>query len=150
MNRYYSPSKNAFYSEALHGARQIPAEQTAKEKKAGKRPAMIDNPACTIPADAVLVTDQRHETLLAAQAEGKVIVEVRGKPVARDFEPAPDELRAARRRQRDRLLAGSDWTQLPDSPMTAEERAAWASYRQALRDLDPAGTDWPVAPGSDS
>lgn len=149
MNRYYSPSNNAFFSEALHGARQIPAEQSAKDKKAGKRPVMIDNPACTIPADAVLVTEQRHETLLAAQAEGKEIVEVRGKPVARDFEPNAEELLAARRRHRDRLLAGSDWTQLPDSPLDADTRFAWASYRQQLRDLDMAGTDWPAQPGSD-
>lgn len=150
MNRYYSPSKNAFFSEALHGARQIPAEQSAKDKKAGKRPVMIDNPACTLPEDAVPVTEERYRTLLAAQGEGKEIVEVRGKPVARDFEPNADELLITRRRQRDRLLAASDWTQLPDSPLTSEVRSAWASYRQALRDLDMSGTDWPAQPVSES
>ena len=36
------------------------------------------------------------------------------------------------REQRDELLAVSDWTQLPDSPADKE---AWATYRQALRDL---------------
>lgn len=148
MPRFYSPSNNAFYSEALHGARQIPAEQSAKDKKAGKRPAMIDNPACMIPADAVPVTEQRFETLLAAQGEGKEIVEVRGKPVARDFTPDAEELLAARRRQRDRLLAASDWTQLADAnPMPG--KLVWAEYRQALRDLDMTGTDWPAQPGSE-
>ena len=37
-----------------------------------------------------------------------------------------------------RLLA-SDWTQLPDAPVDA---AAWAAYRQALRDL-PNDPNWP-------
>jgi len=39
------------------------------------------------------------------------------------------------RAERDRLLRDSDWTQLPDAPLTPEERAEWAAYRQALRDL---------------
>ena len=29
----------------------------------------------------------------------------------------------------------SDWTQIPDSPLSAEKKAEWAVYRQALRDL---------------
>jgi hypothetical protein len=36
------------------------------------------------------------------------------------------------RLHRDKLLAASDWTQLPDSPA---DKAGWATYRQALRDL---------------
>lgn len=59
------------------------------------------------------------------------------------------------RAERDRLLAGSDWTQLPDSPLAVEEREAWAVYRQALRDLpaaaevlaDPRSVSWPQPPG---
>lgn len=39
------------------------------------------------------------------------------------------------RSQRDQLLAQSDWTQMPDSPLLNEIKAAWAAYRQALRDL---------------
>ena len=38
------------------------------------------------------------------------------------------------RRQRDALLAASDWTQTLDAPLTDEQRAAWATYRQQLRD----------------
>ena len=33
---------------------------------------------------------------------------------------------------RNRNLAASDWTQLPDSPA---DKTAWAIYRQELRDL---------------
>jgi len=37
--------------------------------------------------------------------------------------------------QRNQLLSQSDWTQLPDSPLTDEQKTAWAVYRQELRDL---------------
>jgi len=50
-----------------------------------------------------------------------------------DPEKVPNEWWSERMRlHRDRLLAESDWTQLPDAPV---ERAAWATYRQALRDF---------------
>jgi hypothetical protein len=39
------------------------------------------------------------------------------------------------RKLRDEALAGSDWTQLPDSPLKKEERDAWKAYRKTLRDL---------------
>ena len=41
----------------------------------------------------------------------------------------------ALRIKRDMLLLKSDWTQLPDCPLTAPHKALWAAYRQALRDL---------------
>jgi hypothetical protein len=39
------------------------------------------------------------------------------------------------RERRKQLLAGSDWTQSLDSPLSESKRAEWAAYRQALRDL---------------
>lgn len=39
------------------------------------------------------------------------------------------------RYERNSLLADSDWTQLIDSPLSAEEKQKWAAYRQALRDV---------------
>jgi hypothetical protein len=39
------------------------------------------------------------------------------------------------RRRRSFDLAASDWTQTADAPLTAEKKAEWANYRQALRDL---------------
>jgi len=52
------------------------------------------------------------------------------------------------RQARNLLLTGSDWTQVADAPVDA---AAWALYRQALRDVTaqagfPWTIDWPVAP----
>ena len=53
--------------------------------------------------------------------------------------------------ERDDLLANSDWTQLPDSPLSDSKKVEWASYRQQLRDLpsntsDPANPSWPEKP----
>jgi hypothetical protein len=55
--------------------------------------------------------------------------------------------------QRDQLLVDSDWTQFTDSPLDAEQKAAWATYRQALRDVTaqegfPTSITWPTAPGA--
>jgi hypothetical protein len=46
------------------------------------------------------------------------------------------------RHHRDRLLAESDWTQLPDATV---DREAWATYRQALRDFPATWTAGPEA-----
>ena len=50
------------------------------------------------------------------------------------------------RAERNKLLAASDWTQLPDASADA---AAWATYRQALRDIteqaNPFSIVWPEA-----
>lgn len=55
------------------------------------------------------------------------------------------------RAPRDFLLAGSDWTQLADAPLAQEQKNAWATYRQALRDLPssfstPEEVVWPATP----
>jgi hypothetical protein len=39
------------------------------------------------------------------------------------------------RSERDRLLKDSDWTQIPNSPLSAEKVQEWATYRQQLRDI---------------
>jgi hypothetical protein len=51
--------------------------------------------------------------------------------------------------ERNRLLAASDWTQMPD--VTLANKAAWATYRQALRDITtqsgyPFEIVWPTPP----
>lgn len=53
--------------------------------------------------------------------------------------------------ERNKRLSNTDWTQLADAPLTVEQKAAWATYRQALRDLPqaegyPDSFTWPVAP----
>jgi len=49
------------------------------------------------------------------------------------------------RQQRMEFLQESDWTQLDDSPLSNVQKAAWATYRQALRDVtQQAGFPWEV------
>lgn len=68
-----------------------------------------------------------------------------------DRDPAtiPDEWVLERvRNWRNVELIKSDWTQVEDSPV---DKAAWATYRQALRDLpasnvDPQKIELPTAP----
>jgi len=61
-----------------------------------------------------------------------------------------DEIYLARMRYwRDGELAATDWTQVADAPV---DKAAWATYRQALRDLpssvvDPRDAEFPTQPG---
>jgi len=57
------------------------------------------------------------------------------------------------RKTRNDLLTDSDWTQMNDSPLTNEQKTAWATYRQELRDISDLDAwpnlddaDWPVAP----
>ena len=54
----------------------------------------------------------------------------------------PDGYEASMRRQRDLLLAASDWTQTADAPV---DKQAWATYRQALRDFPATWTAGPTA-----
>lgn len=63
--------------------------------------------------------------------------------------PTVDELAAAARAERARLLSATDWTQLADVP--DETSMAWRPYRQALRDITeqpgyPATITWPDVP----
>ena len=46
------------------------------------------------------------------------------------------------REWRNALLYETDWTILPDSPLSADKQAEWKTYRQKLRDL-PANTSEP-------
>ncbi|WP_446652112.1 phage tail assembly chaperone [Blastomonas sp.] len=152
MSLFFSPSTASFFDEAIHGAVEIEKPQTKREIKAGKRPAMVPNPACRIPDDAIPITAERHAELMAEVAKGRLIIANpnTGKPIAVDHLCTTDEQVEARRRKRDRLLAESDWTQLADTLADDPSlKARWTDYRQQLRDLDMAGTDWPVAPDND-
>lgn len=59
-----------------------------------------------------------------------------------------DAQAAAVRADRNAKLSASDWTQVADAPV---DKAAWAAYRQALRDITaqagfPWNVTWPEAP----
>lgn len=57
------------------------------------------------------------------------------------------------RLHRSALLYGSDWTQMPDSPLSDSKKTEWGTYRQALRDITSHSNwpnveeaDWPTQP----
>lgn len=65
----------------------------------------------------------------------------------RSTQPVADPMQSVRS-ERNQRLSASDWTQLADAPV---DQAAWAEYRQALRDLpatieNPAKFKWPKEP----
>lgn len=126
MTLYYSAAVGGFFSDAIHPQ---------------------------LPADARPVADEVHAALMDAQGQGLAIVgDANGDPVAVEPPPPPLEQRiASMRATRDRLLRESDHTQLPDNPLSPEQRALWGAYRQALRDLPESNIDldaiiWPLAP----
>ena len=72
--------------------------------------------------------------------------------------PLPNDLiednKNALRQLRDFHLAACDWTQVPDSALSDEDRTAWRVYRQALRDItetftSPSDVIWPLFPGEE-
>ena len=66
---------------------------------------------------------------------------------ADEIEAEATEIRSVR----NGLLANSDWTQMPDSPLDDSTKTSWATYRTALRDIStqagfPTNITWPTAP----
>ena len=71
-----------------------------------------------------------------------------GKAKAVDVPEDLDEIRRKNLSLRGSLLEASDWTQLPDSPLSDSKKAEWAIYRQALRDIT-THSNWPKLEDSD-
>lgn len=83
---------------------------------------------------------------IAQQLVGFTSSTVAHEPVAPEV-----DLSSTIRNIRSGLLVQSDWTQLPDAPITEEQKTAWATYRQALRDVTtqegfPNSVTWPETP----
>lgn len=76
--------------------------------------------------------------------------QVVGRPQAELDQEELDEVWGNLRAMRKQKLSACDWTQVPDAPV---DQAAWATYRQQLRDLpsntvDPFNPIWPTPPES--
>ena len=87
--------------------------------------------------------------------QGKMIDTKTNNLIASNAElPFPLTFAGKLRTIRGGILIGSDWTQFPDSPLTNEKKAEWATYRQALRDIPATYSDadsldaiiWPIQP----
>lgn len=60
-------------------------------------------------------------------------------PLIDHTNPSDEDIIRGAKNWRNRELAASDYTQLSDVPLT--NKAAWATYRQELRDLPSQGPD---------
>lgn len=127
MTIYYSPSTKSFWDNN------------------------INNPS-KIPNDKIEITSNyRFELIEGLNSGGTISINELGQPVITPRSESDTLLILAEnyRLQRDSLLKDSDWTQLPDAPN--DTKTAWATYRQALRDLPqqsgfPNNITWPTAP----
>lgn len=118
MTKHYSPSTHGFYTPEIHGA--------------------------NMPADVVEVTDDAWRSLLDAQSAGKCIQWGTGAPVAADKVVSLEELTHQVRRQRNRLLAQSDWLVMRNRDeveqggkmtLTSAQYVGLQQWRQKLRDI---------------
>ena len=104
------------------------------------------------------ITDAARPELTATQKFGDPVFTVQGANVERSYpviDKTAQEIQqdivnksSEVRTQRNEKLSGSDWTQVADSPV---DKAIWATYRQALRDITaqsgfPYTITWPDAP----
>lgn len=85
------------------------------------------------------------------EVNGQIEQYAEAAPVPSVPEPTEEQQEMQVRAARNSLLDLCDWTQLPDAPLTAEKKQAWAEYRQALRDVPeqagfPENVVWPSTP----
>ena len=84
------------------------------------------------------VAELTDEQALEVEASVQGLFLVEGELIsfkAKHWMEQPEAVKASLRPERDRLLAASDWTQLNDTTLPEDILAAWATYRQDLRDL---------------
>jgi hypothetical protein len=149
MNRYYAPlidgvvQAAVIYSDAIKSKPDTLTPTSTNEEivAAGfvkvEQPAYPNNGKDHIPGVPMLEGDKY------------VGVWVEQESPAYEMRKAIRERSA--RKDRDSLLAACDWTQVPDSPLSAEKRTAWGVYRQNLRDVPkqanfPFTIQWPQKP----
>ena len=93
-----------------------------------------------------LISVSSGETLMEGTADFITQKVVNGVIVSKsdsELEAINDEnLIASYRKDRDIQLQASDWTQLPNCPLTDTKKSEWATFRQSLRDL-PSHSNWP-------
>lgn len=128
---------------AMHPNTSFPAQLSAQ---------LLDDMGADVVFEGPQAQPTRYQTAYrdgVEQIGGKWFTKWRLADMDADGKAAVDAAHAkAVRDDRTKRLADSDWTQLPDAPV---DSAAWAAYRQALRDITaqpgfPFDIQWPAPP----
>jgi len=158
----YSAVKRAEYPPLPTPVSDAELKDELKNLKAGK----IPRPKTKAEYVALLASLEKQIAAIREQNEkAQVDYNTTKETIDKTFEAAiqtaktdEDNRWAAVRAYRNSLLTACDWTQIPDVPLDDEQRKAWQTYRQALRDIPqqlgdgkPASPDdvvWPDKPVS--
>jgi len=140
-NEVEDPSYTAAQVQAAAEAAYAAAEQADKDAKAAE----------TAENELALTEDAKQDELQERNQWGILLKEEdsEGNIVPKDQSTIDSESEVAAaallRSKRNGKLFSCDYTQITDSPLSEQQRADWAAYRQELRDL-PANTPDPKAP----
>jgi hypothetical protein len=133
----------ALYYTVLNDAGYVIASQVTQD------PAFVVGPAQRLVQDQVPDYDSLTHKITRVEPvpAGQDHIEYQILPIT--YTDAEVLLNAQTRRQSE--LTDSDWTQLPDVNLTADEKSDWAAYRQLLRDVPaqagyPRTITWPTKP----
>lgn len=88
--------------------------------------------------EGIKVAEITDEEALEVETSSQPLFLIEGELLtlkAKLWREQPETVKELLRPERDRLLAESDWTQLNDTTISEDKLAAWAAYRQDLRDL---------------
>ena len=88
--------------------------------------------------EGIKVAEITDEQALEVETSSEPLFLIEGELLtlkAKLWREQPETVKELLRPERDRLLAESDWTQLNDTTISEDKLAAWAAYRQDLRDL---------------
>lgn len=85
-----------------------------------------------IPSPNIELTEEQWKEALSSRCK---VVEGVHTLIPFTQEELNEKKYAILRANRDQMLNESDWTQMPDSPLTDAQKQLWAAYRQDLRDL---------------
>ena len=113
------------------------------------RPYELDTEKYSIPENAILVTNISPEPQVGWSYLDNNWIEEDPTVTLEKYVIEIEKLRAIR----NDLLYKSDWIDLPNTPISTEDKQEWLNYRQALRDMtigyEPKRSDlikWPKPP----
>lgn len=129
-------------NRVIAGVRIDPASEEYNRLEFYSNAMVIDSSLITEDCDLYEILDEQTPTLI----EGWEAIKIERQNALEADQTISEAIGV--RVHRNALLSESDWTQVSDAPV---DQAAWATYRQALRDLTtqesfPTDVAWPVKP----